>query len=192
MRIIFIAFLGIFYFYGCGSQTLSTYTLSPKLYKKRVVSSEFKNKSLRVEYPKGIKDTMGTKIYYKNSNLQESYYLYSQWSRSLNRIIMASIVEILQNSNIFKMVVDYSSTADVDFTLESSVYKFEHRLDKGESFADISIEMRLLDATTNKVVKSKLFKYSTPCKSNDAKGFVEASNKSLEKLGEDMINWLES
>ncbi len=173
---------------GCG-EVMTTYTLSPKIYQK-VSYSKYKNKTLRVDYPKGIEDTMGSKIYYQDSNLQESYYLYSQWSKSLNRILMSVLVDTLQNSGIFKRVVDYSSTAEVNYILETSIYKFEHKITQNGSFADIEIEVRLLNSINNKVIKSKLFKYKTPCTSTDAKGFVEAANETMEIFGKDLILFL--
>jgi cholesterol transport system auxiliary component len=186
-KVVSLSFL--IFFLGCSEATLNTYTLSPKVYKK-VNSSKFASKTLRVEYPKGIEDTMGTKIYYKDNNLKESFYLYSQWSKSLNRIIMGAIVDILRQSNLFKEVVDYSSTADVDYILETSIYNFEHEIKADKSFAKVKIQVRLLNSINNKIIKSKLFEYLIPCKSTDAKGFVEASNKALEKFGEDLIIWL--
>jgi len=169
---------------------MTTYTLSPKVYKK-VSYSKYQNRTLRVDYPKGIEESMGSKIYYQDSNLQESYYLYSQWSKSLNRILMGVLVDTLQNSNLFKRVVDYSSTAEVDLILETSIYKFEHKIEPNSSFANIEIEVRLLNANSNQVIKSKIFKYQTPCTSTDARGFIEASNRSMESFGRDLISFLQ-
>ena len=185
-----IAVFGLVALAGCASTAIKTYTLSPKSY-KRVSYSKFQNSVVRVDYPKGVEDTMGTKIYYQDGSLEESFYLYSQWSKSLNRIIMGAVVDILQQSNLFKRVVDYSSTADVDYILESSIREFEHKLEGNSSFASIIIEARLLDSTNHKIVKSKLFHYKEPCTTTDARGFVEASNGALERFGRDLVLFLE-
>jgi len=172
---------------ACSGKTLQLYTLSPQ---GNLPQVHPRFSSLRVDYPKGIEDTMGTRIYFSRSDLTQSYYSYSQWSKSLNRILMAALIETLQRSGLARTVLDYASEADAAYELESTVYRFEHRITPQGSFADVSIGVRLLRSSDRHLIASKIFSYRIPCRRTDAAGFVEAANRAVSRLGADLIRWL--
>ncbi|WP_292654992.1 ABC-type transport auxiliary lipoprotein family protein [Nitratifractor sp.] len=172
---------------ACSGRSLQMYTLSPQ---GSLPHLHPRFSSLRVDYPKGIEDTMGTRIYFSRSNLTQSYYSYSQWSKSLNRILMANLIETLQRSGLARTVLDYASEADAAYEIESTVYRFEHRITPQGSYADISIGLRLLRSSDRHLIASKIFSYQIPCRSTDAAGFVEAANRAVSRLGVDMVKWL--
>ncbi len=172
---------------ACSGRSLQMYTLSTQGTLPKV-SPRFS--SLRVDYPKGIEDTMGTRIYFSRSDLTQSYYSYSQWSKSLNRILMANLIEALQRSGLARTVLDYASEAEAAYELESTVYRFEHRITPEGSFADVSIGLRLLRGRDRHLIASHIFSYRIPCQSTDAAGFVEAANQAVSRLSVDMIKWL--
>ncbi|WP_292654365.1 ABC-type transport auxiliary lipoprotein family protein [Nitratifractor sp.] len=172
---------------ACSSRTLQMYTLSAEAPLPHVPP---RFTSLRVDYPKGIEDTMGTRIYFSRSDLTQSYYSYSQWSKSLNRILMANLIETLQRSGLARTVLDYASEADAAYELESTVYRFEHRITAQGSYADVSIGLRLLHSNDRHLIAAKVFNYRIPCPSTDAAGFVKAANEAVSRLGTDMIRWL--
>ena len=174
---------------GCSGKTIRMYTLestvNPPHFHPRY-------SAIRVDYPKGIEDTMGTRIYFSRSDLTQSYYSYSQWSKSLNRILMANLIEALQRSGIARTVLDYASQADAPFELESTVYRFEHRITPRGSSAKVSIGLRLIRSDDKRLIASKTFRYSIPCTRTDARGFVEAANLAVSRLSADMVRWLSS
>ena len=173
---------------ACSSKAIRMYTLAPA--EVPTAASTFRHASVRVDYPKGIEDTMGTRIYFSRSDLTRSYYRYNQWSISLNRIVMAHLIETLQRSRIFGTVLDYASEADSDYTLETTIYRFQHRIEKERSYADVSIGLRLLRSSDNRLVKSRRFNYLIPAETTDAPGFVEAANRAMQRLSADMVRWL--
>ncbi len=181
--------LSIIFFSACSNRPLHMYTLNIE---ENIPKTSPHFDSIRVDYPKGIEETMGTKIYFSRSNLTQSYYSYSQWSKSLNRILMANLIKALLKSNISKNVLDYASQAEAKYELESTIYSFEHKIEDKGSFANISIGMRLLRTQDHYLISSKIFNYKIPCETTDAKGFVEASNKALSHLSIDTIKWLKN
>ncbi|ADV46467.1 ABC-type transport auxiliary lipoprotein family protein [Nitratifractor salsuginis] len=174
---------------GCSGKTIHMYTLDAAGNLPRVHP---RFSAIRVDYPKGIEDTMGTRIYFSRSDLTQSYYGYSQWSKSLNRILMANLIEALQRSGIARNVLDYASQADAPYELECTVYRFEHQITPQGSTAEISIGLRLIRTEDKKLIASKIFNYSIPCTQTDARGFVEAANRAIFRLSTDMIRWLSS
>ena len=187
----FLAWSLILFITACSApHTLYMYTLSPSLSTPLSPISAYRGASVRVDYPKGIEDTMGTRIYYSRSRLTQSYYLYHQWSRPLNRIIMSNLISTLQQNHTFRHVLDYASEARADYLLESTVYRFRHMIEEKGSYADVSIGLRLLRTSDNHLLKSRRFEYRVPCSSTDAKGFVESANKAMEYMGQDIKKWL--
>lgn len=175
---------------ACGSKTIRMYTLAPTRIPAK--SSPFVGKTVRIDYPKGIDDTMSSRIYYTRSDLTRSYYLYNQWSQPLNRLVMAQLIETLQQAHAFRHVLDYASEAGADYILETTIYRFEHRITPQGSFADVSIGLRLLRSSDKSLVKSRRFDYSIPCEDTNAPSFVEAASRAMERLSHDMIRWLKS
>ena len=172
---------------GCTSKTLHLYTLDAAAGTPRVPP---RFNTLRVDYPKGIEDGMSDRIYFRSSDLSRSYYRQSQWTQTLNRILMANLLETFRRSGIARHVIDYASQADADYELESTVYRFEQILDGERSFAEISIGLRLLRSDTKTLIAQKIFTARVPCPTTDARGFVRAANDALTKLGAQMVHWL--
>ena len=172
---------------GCSGKTIQMYTLNGSTNPPRVHP---RFSAIRVDYPKGIEDTMGTRIYFSRSDLTQSYYQYSQWSDSLNRILMANLIAALQRSGIAHNVLDYASQADAPYELETTVYRFEHKITPQGSSAEVVIGLRLLRSEDKRLIASKIFHYSIPCPQTDAKGFVEAANQAMARLSADMVRWL--
>ena len=175
---------------ACASKRLDMYTLAPA--ELSVTRTPYAGSDVRVEYPKGIDDTMSSRIYYSRSDLTRSYYLYHQWSQPLNRLVMAHIIESLQRAHAFRHVLDYASEAGADYLLETTIYRFEHQITPRGSYAQISIGLRLLRNGDKSLVKSRRFDYRIPCPSTDAPGFIQAANQAMERFSSDMLRWLKS
>ncbi len=174
-------------FSGCSQKTLHLYTLNSASVAPRV-APQFE--TLRVDYPQGIENGMSDRIYFRRNDLSQSYYSQSQWSHTLNRILMANFLETLQRSGIARHVIDYASQADADYELESTIYRFEQIVKDKHSYAEISIALRLLRSDTKKLIAQKTFTARVPCPTTDARGFVEAANEAMKRLGSDMVRWL--
>ncbi len=179
----------IFLLAGCSSRSIQMYTLDAGS-AAQPQRTAYAHATVRVDYPKGIEDTMGTRIYFSRSDLTQSYYQYHQWSKPLNRIILAQLIEALQRSHIFHRVIDYASEARSDYTLETTIYRFEHRIEKERSYAVVSVGLRLLRSDNDSVVKSRRFDYKIPAPTTDAKGFVLAANEAMKRLSVEMTRWL--
>jgi len=183
---VFLALLAL----GCAGRQLSQYTLeAPAL--TPVSSSPYRHATLRVDYPTGIDDTMGTRIYFATEEFTRSPYRYSRWSQPLNRLLMAHMIESLQRARIFASVLDYASQAPADYRLETTIYRFGHHLlDEKNSEARISVEVRLLRSSDSRLLKSRRFDYRIPCDTTDARGFVRAANRAMARFSRDLVRWL--
>ena len=186
-----ILILLILFLSGCATKTINSFYIStPNIDIPKLHSSKFANSVLKVSYPEGSSIYMGSRIYYTLGD-RESYYKYSRWSDSANRMILSLVVESLQKSQIFKSVIDYSSDAKSDYMLESTIYSFRHIVNDSDSYAYLKIGFRLVDKSNNKIIKEKIFEYKEPCKTTDARGFIEATKEIFTKLSRELSLWIE-
>jgi len=155
-----------------------------------VVSSRYKKSVLKVSYPQTLKEKMSDKMCFSYSSSDRGVYLNSEWSNAVEKLVQGSVIEILQQSRLFKAVLPYASTAGEDYRLESMIYDFSHHLRGDDSYAIVSIEFTLVDSYTGKLVKSRRFSYKEPTPTVDASGYVIATNKAMHRLAHDLVLWL--
>jgi len=175
---------------GCFSEAepYTSYTLSTPLSITQAHHSAFSDKSLTVGYPKAISHSASSHLFYQREN-QSGYYLYSEWSQPLSRLLSGILLETMEQSKLFPMVVDYSSSSQTDYLLETTIYRFVHNVSGHTSTAVIDLRTNLIDQSSSSIIKSKHFVYRIPCAAN-AQGFVEAAQKAMNRFGRDLPNWL--
>ena len=153
-------------------------------------TSRHKNKILKVAYPISLSMPLSYKIKYSYENGDSGYYLNSIYGSNLSQQLNGFIIRTLSKANIFKTVLPYQSNAIEDYRLEVVVNKFYHKIDSSGSWAVIDIGFNLLDANTNKIIKSRVFSYKKPTPTVDANGFIIATKEALKELSSDLVNWL--
>lgn len=190
MRFFIATLLGLF-LVGCSTKVtpLKTFTLqSPKV--QSVAGKKYKNNSIKVMQPQSLKERINQKIHFSYSPTLQGTYQNSRWSNDLGKLVQGTLIHILQSSEMFRGVVSYASTAQADYRLESTIFDFSHYVRGNSSHAIVSIDIAIVSTDTGKLVKSKRFSYMEPTSTTDAQGYVEASNKALERLSKDLLNWL--
>jgi len=182
----------LFLLSGCSFKTsapMTEYTLSARPV-EAVSSSKYRNKAIKVTYPDSLKEKLSRSINYSYSLSDSGVYQNSEWSNSIPRLIQGTVIEALDQSQLFKGVLPFSSTAYEDYRLESTVYDFSHHVRGEESYAIVSIRFTLIDTKTGKMTKTRRFSYKEYTKTVDARGFVEAADIAMSKLVRDLVDWL--
>ena len=156
-----------------------------------VVSSPYRHSVLKVSYPQTLKEEMTEKMRFSYSDSDRGVYLNSEWSNSVEKLIEGTIIEVLQQSHLFKAVLPYASTAGEDYRLESIIYDISHHVRKEGSYAVVSIGFSFIDTDTGKLLKTKRFSYRELTPTVDASGYVIATNRAMHRLAHDLVLWLE-
>ncbi|SFV53088.1 hypothetical protein MNB_SV-6-21 [hydrothermal vent metagenome] len=177
---------------GCSikGKPMVTYTISPNIKISKISKSPYRNSSIKISYPTNIKGKSSSSIYYSYSDMEEGVYQNASWGSSSSQLLTYSIIRALEQGGVFKSAIDYRSVANVDYTLESEVYEFYHKVRKDISLSVVSIRFDLIDSSTNELVKSKKFTYEISTDTTDAKGYVKATNRAIERLSRDLVKWL--
>ena len=177
---------------GCSSRQqapLKVYTLNVQS-DVTVSHSKYRQKTIKVSYPQSLKSKISEKMYYSYSSTEEGAYQNSQWSNNIGKLLQGAFIESIEQSKLFKAVLPYTSTAGDDYRLESTIFAFSHQVRGKESHALVSIQFALIDTDTGRLIKTKRFSYRIPTKTTNAKGYVEAINIAISRLGKDLIQWL--
>jgi len=164
--------------------TLATPTVSP------ASSGQYRHKILKVAYPLSLKEKLLDGIRYSYSFSDSGVYMNSRWSNTLGKLLQGSMVQILTQSRLFKIVLPFASDVDENLRLESTVFDFSHHVRGTESYAIVSIQCTLVNAETGTLTKAKRFSYKEYTSTTDAKGYVEATNRIMAKFSADLIVWL--
>ncbi len=190
IKLFFLA--GVLFLGGCSvkTATVHTYVLNPSFHYGKLSHSPYSTKSVKVSYPTNIKGKSSSSIYFSYSRIEQGSYQAANWSTSSSQLLTSIIIRALEHGKVFKSVIDYTSLANADYLLESEVYDFYHKVRKNLSVSIFSIRFDLIDTNDNLVVKSKKFSYEIPTKTVNAIGYVNATNRAMEKLSADLVKWL--
>jgi cholesterol transport system auxiliary component len=188
----FILILTLLIINGCSSKeaapiniySLKTINIMPES------SGKHHQQTIKVSFPQTLKEKLTNKMSYSYSLNNKGVYLNSQWSNNSGKLIQGSIIQTLDSSRLFKAVLPYESTAGEDLRLESNIYDFSHHVRGNASYAVVSIQFSLIDTDTGKLIKTKRFSYKKDTQTTDAKGYVEATQRAMERLCRDLVKWL--
>ena len=186
MRRVNILLASMLLFGGCSIKThqLNSYDLQTDI--NLHTNKRYTNRVLMVKYPSSLGAFGGSRIYYKRDGLT-SYYLYSQWSQSLNRMIYSQLLKSLEKSNKFKAVIGFNSSAKADVELETEVVNFYHIVTDNGSYAKIDIVVKLIDSNSKNIIKVKKFSYKEYMQEANAKEFVKKSKVAISKFIKSLI-----
>ncbi len=168
---------------GCTSHTVNIYDLAANSVPAQ--SKRFKNRVLKVEFPSALGALGSSRIFYKRDGIT-SYYLYSRWSDTLNRLVYSQLKKALEESGSFKSVLAYNSSAKADIILETEIMDFYHVVKGNSSYADIKFSAKLIDSNSRKVIKSKIFSYKLKVDELNAKSFIKTAIKAVSLFIEEL------
>ena len=190
MKIVLL--LGFLLLNGCSfkeAPVMKVYTLeTPRV--SSVPSAQYRNKILKVSYPVALNEKLGDEMHYSYSLSDRGAYLNSRWSNDMGRLLQGNIIQVLSQARLFKVVVPFASDVQENLRLEATVFDFSHHVRGEASYAVVSIQFTLMNAETGKLLKARRFSYRETTSTVDARGYVEATNRIMAKLAQDLIAWL--
>jgi len=171
------------------SQKITIYSLDTPP-SQVIPHSQYRNKTIKIAYPKSIVDMMSRDIPIRYASNEQSIYRNSIWAENINRLTMAFITEVLETSQLFKATINYSSYIESNYILEIFIHQMHHRIVENGSYAVVSIRLNLLDSQSRRLIKTKRFDYRIPTRTQDAKGYIHANQEAFNRLQKDMLKWI--
>lgn len=128
-------------------------------------------------------------MWYKKGSIF-SYFAYNQWATSPIELISQSVESALIAQNIYKGVLNTSSKAATDLTLEIEVIDFYQEFNKEGSHVIMHIKVNLISNEGNKLLKTKNFYFDQQCPTDDPSGGIKTFDILFGLFTNDLVNML--
>ncbi len=168
-----------------SSPAVATYLLDVKVDDLPAVKPS--EKVLLVSLPKAQSGYATRSIIYTKTPLTLSNYSKSEWADTPAKMLTPLIVNAMEKSGLFRAVLTAPGQAMGDLRLETDIIRLQHEFFTQPSRVRFSLRAKLFDAKTREVLATKLFEASEPAPSENAYGGVQAANRALKRVLEEMI-----
>ncbi len=114
-----------------------------------------------------------------------------EWDDPLPEIVQDTVAEAFQDSDRIIAVGHITSGLHADFTLQMDVRDFqaEYRDAAGPPVVVITINARLVDFSSSRVIASRTFREAMPAPSGATDAVVRTFNDAFAALVHDMVGW---
>lgn len=167
-------------FSGCSlkqeSISISHYSID---FKTKKVVDKPKYNSIFIEESQVNRAFNLTSIFYSQKDYKFEEYAKNRWINLPSNMVYNQIIDSFNSSDLYDTVLTKDRKLDFEYLLKSEIIKLYQVFEQDKSYAIIKVNFDLIK--DKKVVKSYSFDKKILCKTNDAYGFVEATNKGLEE-----------
>lgn len=118
------------------------------------------------------------------------HFAYHRWARKPADMFHQALTRSLADSGSFSAVLDGSSPARADLLLETDSFSLIQFFEKGGSRMEMEINARIVDLTDRSVRAERTFHVSEPTQLPDPVSGVEAANRALSRILEEMTDWI--
>lgn len=176
----FLVFIIFFIFSGCGlkqeSLSINHYGIDFKTQKKAKTP---KLNSIFIEEVNVNRSFNLSSIFYSTKPYLFEEYAQNRWINLPSNMIYNQLTDSFLTSNIFENIVLRDKKIEYEYSLKTEVIKLYQTFEEDKSYAVLKLKFDLVK--DEKIVKSFNFDKKVLCKSNNAYGFVQATNKAFEE-----------
>ena len=134
----------------------------------------------------------GLSMVYSSSPFKRDVYNYYRWRVAPGGMTSDYLLRDFRSSGLFKAVFSSAEYESTHYLLQGEVAKFlEVDEDSGESRAELSVSITLLDTRQTDVNKQVMFQRSyvtsAPVAERTPRGFAAGMSKAMSKLSEDVV-----
>ena len=181
MRNKILIFLIFILFSGCNlkqeSIAINHYSID---FKTKKVVDKPKYNSIFIEESQVNRAFNLTSIFYSQKDYKFEEYAKNRWINLPSNMVYNQIIDSFNSSNLFSSVITKDKKLTYEYLLKSEIIKLYQVFEQDKSYAIIKVNFDLIK--DKKVIKSYSFDKKILCKTNDAYGFVKATNKGLEEV----------
>lgn len=148
------------------------------------------NKVLLVAMPRAQPGFDTPFIAYTRTPLSLDYYTRSKWADVPVRMLVPLVVRALEETKAFDAVVVPPTPAEGDLRLELDIIRLQQEFLEQPSQVRLTVRAKLFDVATRHVLGTQVFEIVEPAPSEDAYGGVQAANAAVEKLLEELMDFV--
>jgi len=168
---------------------VTEYTLAPAL---RIPASPAQHLPMSIKLSAVVASQVfsTTDLYYGEDDFSRNRYAYSRWEDTPVNMLQLALQDGLERSGLFQAVLPFSSMAEADVLLETTLFDFsQHLQPDGGSVAVVRMRFYLVQEQGG-LLASKEFESRVVARTTDAKGAVAAINTAVANIVQDLILWL--
>lgn len=148
------------------------------------------DKVLLVNTPEAQPGFDTRRIAYTRTPLSLDYYTKSVWADTPARMLGPLVVRALEKSGAFRAVVAAPTSAAADVRLDTTIVRLQHAFYQQPSQVQLTVRAKLLDVGTREVLATWLFEIVEPAPSEDAYGGVQAANRAMGRMLEELTDFV--
>lgn len=111
-----------------------------------------------------------------------AYYTQSSWVDTPARMLLPLLVNAMEGSRTFNAVLATPTGASGDLRLETSLIRLQQEFLEQPSKVRLTVRVKLIDPASRHVLATQLFEVVEPAPTEDAYGGVQAANRAVQQL----------
>jgi len=116
-------------------------------------------------------------------------YATNQWADTPARMLAPLLVQALEGTGVWKVVVQMPTAIRGDYRLDSELLVFEQQFFQQPSRVRLGLRAYLVDLKSQNVLGVRAFEVTEEAPSEDAYGGVVAANRAAAKLLDELAAW---
>jgi cholesterol transport system auxiliary component len=169
---------------ACSSTPRATFDLSPVSGR---IAARAAQRQLAIPLPEATFPASSGRIVVRTDSQSVSYLEGAQWADTLPLLVQSRLIESFQNARLLRAVGRPGMLAD--FTLETTIRRFELDPSRGTATVEISAQ---LTAPSGRVAASRLFAASVPAPSSEPESAAAALNAAFGEVLREIVVWAAS
>jgi cholesterol transport system auxiliary component len=169
---------------GCvPQQVINTYLLDARAAERPALAAGARNSVLLVAEPRADAGFDTPRIAYTRTPFALEYYTQSTWVDNPARMLIPLLVDALERSRGFDVVLPMPTSVDGDLRLETTLIRLQQEFQpQPPSQVRLTLRAKLIDIPSNHVLGTQLFEVVETAPSEDAYGAVQAANKAVQQV----------
>ncbi len=180
LLLIALAGLPFFFLAACASAPLATYDLSPA----KGFAARAGRGQLAVLRPDAILPADSDRIVVRTNPQSVAYLSGAQWADKLPSLVQSRLIESFQNAHLLRAVGRPGMLAD--FSLQTSVRRFELDAARGEAIVEISAQ---ISGPSGRIIAGRLFAAHVAAPSSDSAAIASALDAALAEVMREIVIW---
>lgn len=131
-------------------------------------------------------------IVYSRAPGERAYYQFNTWTERPGRRITELLVTRLERTGLFKTVATAISGVQGNLVLNTHLAEFYHDAATSPGSVKVTITAELMDPARRALLARRTFDQSAPAATYDAPGAVQAFNKAVTAILDDICAWVEA
>lgn len=131
-------------------------------------------------------------IVYSRARGERAYYQFGTWTERPGRRITELLVMRLERAGLFKTVATAISGVQGSLVLNTHLAEFYHEAATSPGSVKVTITAELMDPARRVLLARRTFDRSAPAATYDAPGAVQAFNKAVAAILDDISAWVDA